>query len=92
MKTFKQIDLTPNKQGYKLERHPTKRQKVGKTELNYDTNCGKTGESFVFKESKSKSFKELIKSLTPACDSSESDDDKAFQPLIIDSNMFLSDT
>ena len=44
------------------------------------TNCGKTGESFVFKESKSKSFKELIKSLTPACDSSESDDDfdKAF--------------
>ena len=33
------------------------------------------GESFVFKESKSKSFKELIKSLTPACDSSESDGD-----------------
>ena len=32
----------------------------------------------------------MIKSLTPACDSSESDDDfdKAFQPLIIDSNMF----
>ena len=38
-------------------------------------NCGKTGESFVFKDSKSKSFKELIKSLTPACDSGESDDD-----------------
>ena len=57
-------------------------------------NCGKTGESFVFKESKSKSFKELIKSLTPVCDRSESDDDfdKAFQPLIIDSNMFLGDT
>ena len=56
--------------------------------------CGKTGESFVFKEPKSKSFKELIKSLTPVCDSSESDDDfdKAFQPLIIDSNMFLDDT
>ena len=54
----------------------------------HDMNCGKTGESFVFKESKSKSFKELIKSLTPVCDSSESDDDfdKAFQPLIIDSN------
>ena len=36
-------------------------------------------------------FKELIKSLTPAYDSSESDDDfdKAFQPLIIDSNMFF---
>ena len=48
-------------------------------------NCGKIDESFVFKESKSKSFKELIKCLTPACDSSESDDDfdKAFQPLII---------
>ena len=47
-----------------------------------DINFGKTGESFVFKESKSKSFKELIKSLTPAYDSSESDDDfdKAFQP------------
>ena len=57
-------------------------------------NCDKTGESFVFKESKSKSFKELIKCLIPVCDSSESDDDfdKAFQPLIIDSNMFLSDT
>ena len=43
-----------------------------KTELNYDTddiNFGKTGESFVFKESKRKSFKELIKSLTPAYDS-----------------------
>ena len=53
-------------------------------------NCGKTGESFVFKESK----KKLIQSLTPVCDSSESDDDfdKAFQPLIIDSNMFLGDT
>ena len=79
---------------------PNKKQKVGKnvrkTELNYDTddiNCGKTGEGFVFKESKTKSFKELIKSLTPACDSSESDDDfdEAFQPLIIDSNMFLGD-
>ena len=34
MKTFKQIDLTPNKQGYTLERHPTKKQKFGKTELN----------------------------------------------------------
>ena len=43
---------------------------------------------------KVKSFKELIKSLTPAHDSSESDHDfdKAFQPLIIDSNMFLGDT
>lgn len=97
MKTFKWIDLTPKKQGYTLVRHPTKNKKVGKTELNYDTddmNCGKTAESFVFKESKSKSFKELIKSLTPVCDSSESDDDfdKAFQPLIIDSNMFLGDT
>ena len=76
---------------------PIKKQKVGKTELNYDTDdikLGKTGESFVFKESKSKTFKELIKSLSPACDSSESDDDfdKAFQPLIIDSNMFLGDT
>ena len=51
-------------------------------------NCGKTGESFVFKESKSKSFKELIKNLTPVCDSSKSDDDfdKAFQPLIMYSN------
>ena len=71
MKTFKRIDLAPNKQGYTLKRHPTKKQKVGKTELNYDTddiNCGKTSESFVFKESKSESFKELIKSLTPACD------------------------
>ena len=57
-------------------------------------NCGKTGERFIFKESKSKSFKELTKSLNPVCDSSESDDDldKAFQPLIIDSNMFLGDT
>ena len=76
---------------------PNKKQKVEKTELNYDTdniNFGKTGESFVFKKSKSKSFKELIKSLTPAYDSSESDDDfdKAFQPLIIDCNMFLCDT
>ena len=34
MKTFKRIDLTRNKQGYTLERHPTKKQKVGKTELN----------------------------------------------------------
>ena len=31
MKTFKQIDLTRNKQGYAPERHPTKKQKVGKT-------------------------------------------------------------
>ena len=58
---------------------------VRKTELNYETddiNFGKTGKSFVLKESKSKSFKELIKSLTPACYSSGSDDDfdKAFQP------------
>ena len=60
MKTFKQINLTPNKRGYTLERHPTKKQKVGKTELNYDINSGKTGESFVFKESKSK-FKFLPK-------------------------------
>ena len=37
MKTFKRIDLTPNKQGYTLERHPTKKQNVGKTGLNYDT-------------------------------------------------------
>ena len=53
MKTFKRIDLTPNKQGYTPERHPTKKPKVGKTELNYDTgdiNSGKTDESFVFKE------------------------------------------
>ena len=45
-----------------LMRYPAKKQKVGKTELNYDTddiNFGKTGESFVFKESKSKSFKEI---------------------------------
>ena len=95
MKTFKWLDLTPNKQGYTLERHPTKKQKVGKTELNYDTddiNCVKTGESFVFKELKSKSFKELIQSLTPACDSSQSDDDfdKAFQPLIIAAHRWLS--
>ena len=80
MKTLKRIDLTPNKQGYTLERHPTK-IKVGKRELNiimtHDINCGKTGESFVFKESKSKSSKELIKSLTPPCDSSEGDDDFA---------------
>ena len=57
-------------------------------------NCDKTGESFVFKKSKSKSFEELIKSLTPVCDSSVSDDDfdKACQPLNIDSNMFLGDT
>ena len=78
---------------------PSKKQsKKQKTELHYDTddmNFGKTGESFVFKESKSKSFKELTKSLTPAHDSSESDHDfdKAFQPLIIiDSNMSLGDT
>ena len=71
MKTFKRIDLTPNKQEYTQERHPAKKknktkqkkqankQKVGKTELNDDTddiNCDKIGESFVFKESKSKSF------------------------------------
>ena len=50
--------------------------------MTHDIHCGKTGESFVYKESKCKSFKKLIKSLTPACDSSESDDDfhKAFQP------------
>ena len=83
IKTFKRIDLTLNKQGYTPERHPTKQQKVGKTELTYDTddiNCGKTGESFVFKEWNSKSFKELVKSLSPACDSSENGDDfdKAF--------------
>ena len=30
-----QINLTPNKQGHTLERHPTKKkEKVGKTELN----------------------------------------------------------
>ena len=86
MKTFKRINLTPNKQGYTPERHPTTKQKVGKTELNYgtdDINSGKTGESFVSNE--------LIKSLTPACDSSESDNDfdKAFQPLIINSNREL---
>ena len=48
----------------------------------------------LFSESKSKSFKELIKTLTPVCASSESDDDfdKAFQPLIIASNMFVGDT
>ena len=63
MKTFKWINLTPNKQGYTLERHPTKKkqkQEVGKTELNYNTddiNCGKTGKSFLFKEWNSKSFK-----------------------------------
>ena len=54
MKTFQQIDLTPNKKGYTLERHPTKTPKVGKRDINYDTddiNRGKTGESFVFKES-----------------------------------------
>ena len=27
MKTFKRIDLTPNKQGYTPERHPTKKTK-----------------------------------------------------------------
>ena len=40
---------------------------------------------------KVKSFKELIKTQTPACDNGESDDDfdKAFQPLIIDNYMFF---
>ena len=33
MKTFKRINLTPNKQGHTLERHPTKK-KGGKTKLN----------------------------------------------------------
>ena len=48
----------------------------------------------LFSRNQKVSFKELIKSLTPAHDSSESDHDfdKAFQPLIIDSNMFLGDT
>ena len=30
MKTFKRMDLTPNKPGYTPERHPTKKKKVGK--------------------------------------------------------------
>ena len=30
MKAFKLIDLTPNKQGYTPERHPTKNKKLGK--------------------------------------------------------------
>ena len=30
MKTFQRIDLTPSKQGYTLERHPTKNKKLGK--------------------------------------------------------------
>ena len=93
MKNFKRIDLTPNKQGYTPERHPTRKTKSweNRSELNYDTddiNSGKTGESFDFKEALRRSFKELIKSLTSACDSSESDDDldKAVQPLINDRN------
>ena len=51
--------------------------------------------AFFFRNQKVNPLKNnLIKSLTPAYDSSESDDDfdKAFQPLIIDSNMFLGDT
>ena len=55
MKTFKQINLTPNKQGHTLERHPTKKKRwENRTKLidTDDINCGKTGESFVFKESK----------------------------------------
>ena len=37
METSKRIDLTPNKQGYTLERLPTKKQNVWKTQLNYHT-------------------------------------------------------
>ena len=60
MKTFKQIDLTPNKQGYTPERHPPKKQKVGKTELNYDTNdinCGKLVKALFSRNQKVNSLK-----------------------------------
>ena len=80
MKTFKQIDVTPVISKDTHQRGTQQKTNVGKTELNYDTNdinSGKTDESFVFKESKSKFSKELIKSLTPACDTSESGDDFA---------------
>ena len=76
IKSFKRIDLTHTKQGYTPERHPPKKQKVGRTGTS-DIKGGK-------KESKCKSFKELIKSITTEIDSDSSDDDfaKAFQPLI----------
>ena len=51
--------------------------------------------AFFFRNQKVNPLKNnLIKSLTPPYDSSESDYDfdEAFQPLIIGSNMFLGDT
>ena len=41
IKSFKRIDLTPTKQGYTPERHPPKKQKVGRTEITSDIKGGK---------------------------------------------------
>ena len=40
--TFKRLDLTPNKQGYTPERHPTKKQKVGIEIQSLDANTCNT--------------------------------------------------
>lgn len=85
--SFQRSDLTPHKQGYTPERHPTKKQKAWKSITSLEANDSRTSwadESLSIKEPKSKSFKEIVDAIhKTTIDSSDSDDDfdEAFKPL-----------
>ncbi|KAJ7371880.1 hypothetical protein OS493_022601 [Desmophyllum pertusum] len=85
--SFKRSDLTPHKQGYTPERHPTKKQKAWKSITSLEANDSRTSwtdKSLSIKEPKSKSFKEIVDAIPKTTiDSSDSDDDfdEAFKPL-----------
>ena len=77
--SLKRLELTPNKQGYTPERHPTKKQKPNFARW--------TNEILTTEKPKSKSFKEMIDALHKSIyNTSDSDDDfdQAFQPLNTD--------
>ena len=83
--SLKRLELTPNKQGYTPERHPTKKQKPNFARW--------TNEILTTEKPKSKSFKEMIDALHKSIyNTSDSDDDfdQAFQPLNTDTTLIHS--
>lgn len=91
--SFKQPDLTPGKQGYTPEKHPTKKPRSWKSittifEMNDMCTTGWADENISIKEPKSKSFKEMTgainqSTITISSDSDDGDDDfdDAYKPL-----------
>ncbi|KAL9951170.1 hypothetical protein ACROYT_G043787 [Oculina patagonica] len=84
--SFKRSDLTPHKQGYTPERHPTKKQRAWKPSSLKTNDISKswTDDNPAIEEPKNKSFKEMVDAIhnrtINSCDSDD-DFDEAFKPL-----------